>query len=97
MIYVQQDAQYVRVRKYHCADCGSFNTAVTREANAVTYLCMDCGVSVTRRRVRQCPSCGSTELYYEAGLITGQKYHCKRCDYIGPLVFEKEIEERKGA
>ncbi len=44
------------------------------------------------RRVLTCPHCGSPDLYYEAGLITGYKYHCKNCDYIGPLVFEKEIE-----
>lgn len=51
---------------------------------------------IERRRVKQCPSCGSLELYYEAGLVTGQKYHCKKCDYIGPLVYETTVEERSG-
>lgn len=37
-----------------------------------------------------CPQCGSTHLYYEAGMTTGKKYHCKDCDYIGALVFEKD-------
>ena len=43
-------------------------------------------------RVLECPECHGTDLYYEAGLITGYKYHCKRCGYIGPFVIEREIE-----
>jgi predicted RNA-binding Zn-ribbon protein involved in translation (DUF1610 family) len=39
-----------------------------------------------------CPSCGSKELYYEAGLISGYKYHCKECDYIGAFVIEKDFD-----
>jgi hypothetical protein len=38
-----------------------------------------------------CPNCGGKELYYEAGLITGYKYHCKDCDYIGAFVIEKDF------
>jgi hypothetical protein len=29
-------------------------------------------------------------LVYEAGLITGQKYHCLDCNYIGPFVVEED-------
>ena len=36
-----------------------------------------------------CPHCGSNRLYYEAGLMTGYKYHCKSCHYVGPFVIEK--------
>lgn len=39
-----------------------------------------------------CPTCGSKELYYEAGLISGYKYHCKDCDYIGSFVIEKDFK-----
>jgi hypothetical protein len=39
-----------------------------------------------------CPECGSHDLYYEAALHTGRKYHCKRCDYIGALVIEEYLE-----
>lgn len=39
-----------------------------------------------------CPNCGSSDLYYESGLIGGYVYHCKKCDYVGPLVIEKEME-----
>ncbi|WP_455392970.1 hypothetical protein [[Eubacterium] cellulosolvens] len=39
-----------------------------------------------------CPDCGGKELYYEAGLISGYKYHCKDCDYIGTFVIEKDFE-----
>lgn len=45
------------------------------------------------KTVLTCPQCGSADLYYETGLITGYKYHCKRCGYIGAFVIEKDIEE----
>ena len=45
------------------------------------------------RKVLFCPECNSTDMYYEMGGITGIIYHCKRCDYIGPLVIEEEIDE----
>jgi len=45
-----------------------------------------------------CPECGSADLYYEAGLTTGYKYHCKRCNYFGPLVIEMELDiEEEGS
>jgi predicted RNA-binding Zn-ribbon protein involved in translation (DUF1610 family) len=40
-----------------------------------------------------CPQCGSADLYYEAALITGYKYHCKKCGYIGAFVIEKTLDE----
>ena len=43
--------------------------------------------------VLTCPQCGSADLYYEAALITGYKYHCKKCNYIGAFVVEKEIDD----
>jgi len=52
------------------------------------------GGLVNRVKVLQCPKCGSPDLYYEAGLITGQKYHCKKCNYVGSLVIERDIPER---
>ncbi len=48
-----------------------------------------------KRKVLTCPQCGSADLYYEAALITGYKYHCKKCNYIGAFVVEKEIEENE--
>jgi len=51
---------------------------------------------VKKRRkdtVLTCPQCGSADLYYETALITGYKYHCKKCNYIGAFVVEKDIEE----
>ena len=52
------------------------------------------GDLVKRVKVLQCPKCGSPDLYYEAGLITGQKYHCKKCNYVGSFVIERDIPER---
>ncbi len=49
----------------------------------------------TPKTVLTCPQCGSADLYYETGLITGYKYHCKKCNYIGAFVIEKDIEEGK--
>lgn len=43
------------------------------------------------RTVLTCPQCGGTGLYYEAGLVTGYKYHCKDCDYVGAFVIEKDL------
>ena len=40
--------------------------------------------------VLKCPQCGGANIYYENALITGHKYHCKDCDYIGALVLEEE-------
>jgi len=39
-----------------------------------------------------CPQCGSHDIYYEAGLYTGRKYHCKKCDYIGAFIIEQSLE-----
>lgn len=41
-----------------------------------------------------CPECGNDELYFEGGLMAGHVYHCKRCDYVGSFVIEKEIDFR---
>ncbi len=38
------------------------------------------------RTVLRCPQCGSDNITYELGLITGYKYFCKNCKYVGPLV-----------
>jgi transposase-like protein len=46
-------------------------------------------------RILECPHCHGSDLYYEAGLITGYKYHCKSCDYVGAFVIEREIEVPK--
>ena len=43
-------------------------------------------------RILECPQCHGTDLYYEAGLITGYKYHCKTCNYIGAFVIQREVE-----
>lgn len=47
------------------------------------------------RTVLTCPQCGSADLYYETALITGYKYHCKKCDYIGAFVIEKDLDEQE--
>ena len=43
------------------------------------------------KTVKICPQCRGTGLYYEAGLVTGYKYHCKDCDYVGVVVLEMDV------
>ena len=44
-----------------------------------------------RMVVQQCPQCGSDDLYFESGFITGYVYHCRNCDYVGSFVIKKEV------
>jgi len=41
--------------------------------------------------VRKCPRCGSEDIGFETGFVTGQ-YHCKDCGYVGPIVLEEEVD-----
>ncbi len=47
---------------------------------------------IRRQKLLTCPECKGHDLYYETALITGYKYHCKDCDYIGAFVIEQELE-----
>ncbi len=47
------------------------------------------------RTVLRCPQCGSDNITYELGLITGYKYFCKECKYVGPLVIQDSGETEK--
>lgn len=44
------------------------------------------------KRILRCPNCNSDRIIYEAALITGQVYHCLACDYVGSLIFERDLE-----
>lgn len=44
------------------------------------------------RSVQVCPQCGSDRIILDAALITGQRYHCLACDYVGSLIFERDLE-----
>ena len=52
------------------------------------------GKRTRKPKVLRCPQCGSSDIYYELGLITGYKYHCKDCQYVGALVIEDENLEK---
>ncbi|MGC8565744.1 MAG: hypothetical protein ACP5R0_05140 [Thermoplasmata archaeon] len=39
-------------------------------------------------KIQVCPVCGSTNIYYEAGMITGEKYRCNDCGYVGSFIIE---------
>lgn len=45
------------------------------------------------KKIRKCPKCGGTNIVPEAGFITGYKYHCKDCDYVGSLILEEDVPE----
>ncbi|MFP4051256.1 MAG: TFIIB-type zinc ribbon-containing protein [Thermoplasmata archaeon] len=46
-------------------------------------------------KILRCPECGSTNVVPETGFVTGYKYHCNKCGYIGPFVIEEYVEENK--
>ena len=48
-----------------------------------------------RKTILRCPQCLSYRVIYDAGLITGQRYHCLACDYVGSLVLEEDVPEGK--
>ncbi|MFO7792499.1 MAG: hypothetical protein R6W73_05900 [Candidatus Saliniplasma sp.] len=45
------------------------------------------------KSIKRCPNCGSTDIVSVAGMMTGYKYHCRECDYVGVLVIEEDLEE----
>ena len=55
-----------------------------------------------KQSVKRCPQCGSSDIIYENALVTGYKYRCKKCDYIGALILEEDydvdelLEEEEG-
>jgi regulator of RNase E activity RraA len=42
-----------------------------------------------------CPQCNSSNVFYEMGGITGAIYHCRECDYIGPVIIERELTDEE--
>jgi hypothetical protein len=47
------------------------------------------------KTILTCPQCGSADIFYENAMITGIIYHCKKCDYIGPVVLERDLTEEE--
>lgn len=43
---------------------------------------------------RVCPQCGSEEINFEIGFITGM-YKCNRCGYVGSVIFEFDDDDYK--
>ena len=60
-----------------------------KDSHSVSYL--------MSHTILTCPQCGSSDLYYENAMITGVVYHCKKCDYIGPVVLERDMTEEEMA
>ena len=54
-------------------------------------------VKVEKRKPREvvtalvCPDCRGTNLSFEGGYITGRKYHCNDCHYVGAFVLERKV------
>jgi uncharacterized Zn finger protein len=44
-------------------------------------------------KIKICPVCGSTRIHYVAGMVTGEKYKCENCGYVGSLILEIEEED----
>jgi predicted RNA-binding Zn-ribbon protein involved in translation (DUF1610 family) len=43
------------------------------------------------KRLLRCPHCLSDRVLMEAAFITGQKYRCEACGYVGPLILESDL------
>jgi len=44
-------------------------------------------------KIKICPVCGSVRIHYLNGMVTGEKYRCENCGYIGSLIVEIDEEE----
>ncbi len=44
-------------------------------------------------KIKICPKCGSTHIHYVAGMVTGEKYICEDCGYIGSFILEIDEED----
>ena len=45
------------------------------------------------KKIKVCPMCGSTRIYYVVGEMTGEKYQCDECGYIGSFILEIDEDE----
>ncbi len=50
-----------------------------------------------KNRVLKCPNCGSDRIFPETGFVTGFKYHCSNCDYVGALVIEEYVDDEENS
>ncbi len=49
----------------------------------------------SKKRVKICPICKSPSLTPYMGFITGVKYRCRKCGYVGSFFIEIEVEDDK--
>ncbi|MDD1770382.1 MAG: hypothetical protein LUO79_04775 [Methanomassiliicoccales archaeon] len=42
-----------------------------------------------------CPQCSSTKIISELGGLTGEMYHCLNCNYLGPVIIERDLTEEE--
>jgi len=52
------------------------------------------GDDSSRRQHKVCPQCGSENIFFEIGFVTGT-YRCNDCGYVGPVIFEFNDREYK--
>ena len=46
-------------------------------------------------KIKTCPACGSTNIGMDRTTgITGQKYKCNTCGYIGDIIIEQDVERK---
>jgi hypothetical protein len=46
------------------------------------------------KRILVCPHCQSSQIVQANASITGAVYRCLKCEYIGALVLEIEVDEK---
>jgi|HubBroStandDraft_1064217.scaffolds.fasta_scaffold49868_2 hypothetical protein len=45
------------------------------------------------KRILVCPQCNSSQIVQANASITGAVYRCLKCDYLGALVLEIEVDD----
>ncbi len=65
--------------------------AIYLASKRINHACLECGVPVGRAKekgFRECMQCGSLEVKWHAGGMTGDRYDCQACGYLGVAVVE---------
>ena len=45
-------------------------------------------------KIKTCPKCGSTDIGMDRMIgIIGNRYKCGKCDYVGDIIIEQDIEK----
>jgi len=50
---------------------------------------------MTKIKIEICPVCQSDDIQLHMGGTLGMLYKCGKCNYVGPIILEKEIDKEQ--